>query len=207
MLSETRTALSLVDLRPPYVLMPHSMSGIEALAWAIHFPDEIKAIIGLDAAVPECYDRFTAFKAVSSTLIYQILSFSARLGLLRFISKAAAKPIKACGQFSEKEMSIYRHMFINNSFTANMIDEVKCCRNNAKKIKSLGYPKSTPYLSFISDGKEIGISNWRELLIESVSYMQYGKYVALNCGHYIHHYHAETIAFETEKFISDINNI
>lgn len=140
------------------------------------------------------------------TFQYRLLSLSARLGLLRLISKAAAKPIEACGQFSEKEMNIYRHMFISNSFTKNMIAEVKCCRNNAQKIKDLGYPKSTPYLSFISDGKEIGISNWRELLTEFVSQNPYGKYVTLNCGHYIHHYQPETIALETEKFISSIYN-
>lgn len=206
MLNETRTALSLTNLHPPYILMPHSMSGIEALAWAAHFPDEVRAIIGLDAALPECYDQFTAFKAGLSTFIYQLLSLSARIGLLRLMSKAAAKPIKSCGQFSEKEMFIYKHMFINNSFTANMIDEVKCCRNNAQKIKDLGCPNSIPYLSFISDGKEIGISNWRELLMDFVSHMQYGNYVALDCGHYIHHHQPETIAFETEKFIFSINN-
>lgn len=206
MLNETRTALSLVNLHPPFILMPHSMSGIEALAWAIHFPDEVRAIIGLDAALPECYDQFKAYKAASSTMLYRLLLLCKHIGLLRLIAKVAEKQIEACGQFSEREISIYRHMFINNSFTENMIDEVKCCRNNVKKIRDLGYPKSIPYLSFISDGKEIGISNWRELLMEFVSHMQYGKYVTLDCGHYIHHHQPKTIALESEKFISSICN-
>lgn len=201
MLSETRTALSLINLHPPYILVPHSMSGIEALAWAIHFPDEVRAIIGLDAALPKCYDQF---KPVTTTLIYQLLSLIRRMGLLRPLSKALAKPIEACGQFSQNEMRIYKHMFINNSFTKAMINEVKCCRNNAQKVKHLGYPKSTPYLSFISDGKEIGLPNWRKLLIDFISNMQYGKYITLACGHYLHHYEPKAIALEIVKFVSSL---
>ncbi len=204
MLNETRTALTHANLRPPYILVPHSMSGIEALAWAIHFSEEVRAIIGLDAAVPECYDQFKTFKTAWYTILYQLLSIIARLGLLRLVTKAAAKPIEACGQFSENDMSVYKQMFINNSFTANMIEEVRCAYKNAQKIKGLGYPKSKPYLSFIANGKETGGSNWRQLLIEYVSKMQNGRYVPLDCGHYVHHYQPQTIAHEIEKFISTL---
>ena len=41
-LSETRLALNKAGIDGPYVLCPHSMSGIEALYWAQEFPDEIE---------------------------------------------------------------------------------------------------------------------------------------------------------------------
>lgn len=203
-LDETRTALLLAELRPPYVLMPHSLSGIEALAWAGHYPNEVKAIVGLDAAIPVFYNQINSIKAASMTLLYHILSIATRLGLLRLITKTAEKSIRDCGQFSEKEISIYKYMFIHNSFTKNMLDEVKQCRKNAKEVANLNYPKSIPYLSFISDGKEIGVSNWRELLMDFIKQIQHGKYVSLDCGHYIHYYQSPQIALETEKFISSI---
>ena len=56
-LSETRLALNKAGIEGPYVLCPHSMSGIEALYWAQKYPDEIEAIIGLDMAVPEYYEN------------------------------------------------------------------------------------------------------------------------------------------------------
>lgn len=200
-LYETRTALKASNLHPPYILMPHSLSGIEALAWARRFPNEVKAIIGLDAAIPIIYEQFTPLSAASTTFLYRVLSVGKHLGLLRLIAKSAEKPIRACGQFSEKEISIYKDMFIHNSFTKNMLGEVRHCRENAKKVAALGYPKSTPYLSFISDGKETGISNWCEILMDFTKEMQYGKYVALDCGHYMHYYQPQRIALETEKFI------
>lgn len=57
MLGETRKALKLAGRTPPYVLLPHSLSGLEALYWAQTYPEEVEAIIGLDAAFPEYYDH------------------------------------------------------------------------------------------------------------------------------------------------------
>ena len=57
-LSETRETLKLAEIIAPYILVPHSMSGLEAIYWAQIYPDEVKAIIGLDPAIPEAYDNF-----------------------------------------------------------------------------------------------------------------------------------------------------
>lgn len=54
-LPETRQALSLEGLSAPYVLCPHSMSGIEVLYWAQRYPQELSVRIGLDRLVPEAY--------------------------------------------------------------------------------------------------------------------------------------------------------
>lgn len=56
-LEDTRAALTAAGLAAPYVLCPHSMSGLEALYWAQKYPNEVSAIIGLDMAVPEYYDN------------------------------------------------------------------------------------------------------------------------------------------------------
>ena len=44
-LEDTRAALEKVGVKKPYILCPHSMSGIEALYWAQQYPEEIEAII------------------------------------------------------------------------------------------------------------------------------------------------------------------
>lgn len=118
-LYETRTALKASNLYPPYILMLHSLSGIEALAWARQFPNEVKAIIGLDAAIPILYEQFTPLKAAVTTFLYSVLSVGKHLGLLRLIAKSAEKSIRACGQFSEKEISIYKYMFIHSVMKSN----------------------------------------------------------------------------------------
>ena len=56
MINEVRSALSGAGIEAPYVLLPHSMSGLEAIYWAQNYPDEISGIIGIDMSVPEAYD-------------------------------------------------------------------------------------------------------------------------------------------------------
>ena len=64
----------------PYVLCPHSMSGIEALYWAQEYPDEIESIIGLDMAVPEYYENMKI-----NLPLMKLGQYAADLGITRLI--------------------------------------------------------------------------------------------------------------------------
>ncbi|MDE6710781.1 MAG: alpha/beta hydrolase, partial [Oscillospiraceae bacterium] len=55
-LEDTRSALTAAGIEAPYILCPHSMSGLEALYWAQKYPDDVTAIVGLDMAVPKYYE-------------------------------------------------------------------------------------------------------------------------------------------------------
>jgi len=77
-LYETRMALKEYDINPPYILFPHSMSGIEALYWRQKFPNEIKGIIGLDLALPT---------------FYEIMNLNKTIKIAKFLSKIFPKRI------------------------------------------------------------------------------------------------------------------
>lgn len=79
MLSETRMALKKADVEGPYVLCPHSMSGLEALYWAQKYPEEVEAIVGLDMAVPGYYDEMNI-----SIPILKLGQYGAALGIIRW---------------------------------------------------------------------------------------------------------------------------
>ena len=55
LISYHREALSKKGEEGPFILLPHSLSGLEAIRWKQTYPEEIKAIIGLDMAVPAQY--------------------------------------------------------------------------------------------------------------------------------------------------------
>ncbi len=55
LLSYYREVLSKIGEEGPFVLLPHSLSGLEAIRWKQKYPNEIKTIIGLDMAVPAQY--------------------------------------------------------------------------------------------------------------------------------------------------------
>jgi len=53
--SEIRTALSYLGETGSFVLLPHSIGGLEALRWAQLYPEEIAGIISIDMAHPAVF--------------------------------------------------------------------------------------------------------------------------------------------------------
>jgi len=74
LLQETREALHQAEIPPPYILVPHSLSGLEALYWAQMYSDEVRAIIGLDSTFPEYYD--------TAQILFGLVKFMARVGII-----------------------------------------------------------------------------------------------------------------------------
>lgn len=50
---EIRTALAKLEIKPPYILMPHGMSGLYSLFYANYYPEEVEGIIGIEMALPQ----------------------------------------------------------------------------------------------------------------------------------------------------------
>ena len=119
-LAETRTALKAAGVSGPFVLCPHSMSGLEALYWAQQYPDEVEAIIGLDMAVPEYY-AYMDINIPMSTLGH----YAAELGVTRLIPGIAESEAIQHGSLTEREKEIYRAVFYARTATVTMIDEMK----------------------------------------------------------------------------------
>ncbi len=55
---EIRTALKESGIEGPYILMPHSISGIYSIYFADKYPNEVKAIIGIDPTLPKAVEYF-----------------------------------------------------------------------------------------------------------------------------------------------------
>lgn len=191
MLSETRMALEKAGIEGPYVLCPHSMSGLEALYWAQKYPEEVEAIIGLDMAVPAYYDEMRI-----SIPITKLGQYGAALGITRWIPSLAESDAIKVGTLSEEEKEIYRAVFYQRTATVTMIDEVKAVKDNAKTVKENGVPQ-VPMLLFISNGSGgTGFTEetWRRIPKEYIAGCDNASYIELDCPHYVHDYEYEKIS-------------
>lgn len=198
-LGQTRAALAAVGLEPPYVLCPHSMSGIEALYWAQQYPDEVQAIIGLDMSTPAAYDEMQ----IAAPLL-KLLQAGAAVGLTRFIPGLSDSAAILSGALSGTETDIYRAMFYRRTMTADMVNEALCIKDNAKQVAQSGVP-DVPYLLFCSDGSGgTGFTeeDWRAIQVGFAGACNDAQIVYLDCGHYVHDFEYERIAVEIEDFLS-----
>ena len=76
-IAETRLALGKAGFSPPYVLMPHSVSGLYALYWANAYPQEVDPVVGIDMTI---LGQFTDYKYTKNT---RWMDFLANLGIIR----------------------------------------------------------------------------------------------------------------------------
>lgn len=196
-LEDSRTALSNMNIEGPYVLCPHSMSGIEALYWAQKYPDEVEAIIGLDMAVPKAYENYN----ISMPAI-RLGQFASTLGITRLIPGVAESDAIKYGTLTEEEKNIYRAIFYRRTFTTTMIAEVNAVKDNARKVGDGSVPEC-PMLLFVSNGQETGwdTDTWRNVQSEYVSVKENAFCVQLDCSHYIHDYKYEDIATSIMEFL------
>ena len=199
-LEDTRAALEAAGLSAPYVLCPHSMSGIEALYWAQKYPDEVSAIIGLDMAVPQYYDIMNI-----NIPTMRVASWAAGMGVTRLIPGIAESDAIQHGTLSDREKEIYRAVFYSRTATVTMINECATVKENAKRVESTGVPQ-VPMLLFISDGSGgtgFDKETWRKVPIEYISQVHNGKYIELDCPHYVHDYEYDLISKNIMEFLAD----
>ena len=198
-LEQTRAALAAAGLEPPYVLCPHSMSGLEAVYWAQQYPDEVQAIIGLDMSTPAAYEEMT----ISAPLL-RLLQFGGAVGLTRFIPGLSDSAAIQSGALSEDEQNVYRAIFYRRTMTDDMVNEALCVKDNAKAVAGGGMPQ-VPFLLFCSDGSGgTGFSkeDWRAIQAGFAAECWDAQLIELDCGHYIHDFEYERIAAEIKDFLN-----
>ena len=195
-LENTRTALAKAGIDGPYVLCPHSMSGIEALYWVQKYPSEVSAIIGLDMSVPQAYADMQINIPLMKVLQFCVNSGVARIG--NFSESAAITN----GTLIEDEKDIYRALFFTRTLTNDMLNEAANIKDSAKKVGNSEMPQ-IPILLFCSDGSGgTGYTKeqWQEMQ-DDFAEQTYAEIVYLDCGHYVHDYEYSRIADEIKLFL------
>lgn len=201
-LEDTRTALEKAGIEGPYVLCPHSMSGMEALYWAGQYPEEVEAIIGLDMAVPKAYEDYKI-----NMPMLKISQFAARVGITRLLPGISESDAMKYGTLTDTEKEIYRAIFYEKTATTTMLNEVKWIKENAEIVQNNGVPQ-VPMLLFVSNGSGTGWNEdaWREYQNSYVEIVENGRLVSLDCPHYVHDYEFELISEEIKEFLTDLSD-
>lgn len=196
-LADTRAALKAAGIEAPYILCPHSMSGIEALYWAQQYPEEILAIIGLDMAVPKSYQDYN----INMTML-KLSQFASAIGITRLLPSVSDSDAIINGTLSNKEKEIYRAVFYNRTATITMLNEVKSIKENASKVESDNIPK-IPMLLFVSNGDGTGWDKetWRSYQREYIANIANSKMIELDCPHYVHDYEYKAISESIIAFL------
>ena len=200
-LSDTREALKDVGIDGPYILCPHSYSGLEALYWAQTYPDEVEAIIGLDMAFPEAYNYTKGGILVKP--YYLVQHGLIDLGIGRFFSDDTFLPE---GDFlSEVEEKTYIALVNRVANNIDVAEEASEAKDSARVVTS-GIKPNVPMLLFVSEKKLDGSNElWKQIAYDYADGLDSVTFVELDCGHYIFHYEPEKISEEIDAFLQNLD--
>ena len=194
-LSETRATLAAADIDGPYVLCPHSMSGLEALYWAQQYPEEVEAIVGLDMAVPEAYKNFKNNAFMNATS-----QFNAKTGMIRLVPLLNELDCVEHGTLTEEEKEIVHALLYKNFSNRTTINELKYISENAKIVWAGEIPQ-VPMLLFISN--DTSTTELTDATQRYANTVENAKVIQLDCPHYVHDYEYNMIGEEIKNFLQE----
>ncbi|MDD3126453.1 MAG: hypothetical protein PHT27_02410 [Candidatus Izemoplasmatales bacterium] len=192
LVDDDREALRKANVMPPYILMPHSMSALEAIYWTHNYPLEVKAIIGLDMAVPERYHNYqNRLKKI------RFFHFMMTFGWQRI---PTIFPIFKTG-LTHEEIRQNQILSYKNALNNDVFQECMHVCENAAIVESIGTP-DVPILMFTTTLKRsIGYEAWMDAQTRFAQKNKKCQQIILDCSHNLHHEKAEEIAMEIQKFI------
>lgn len=211
--NEIREALRGLDIKPPYILMPHSISGIYSEYYATKYPEEVKGMILLDTTSTD----FTMEIPENILKQFEIAKFQQSIGIQRLVlSLISDETLKASGLgltiengYTEKEITDYKK-YMCYSINDTIIEQFKYTMDCVKEVKQLTFPENIPVLKIIS--RETVESNDLNPYIGSEDYQKdhlsrlgdYATSVTLKGSHFIYHSQIQKISDLTDEFISNL---
>ena len=181
---ESRAALNALDIMPPYVLVPHSYSGFEAIWWANTYPDEVAAVLGLDMGFPNMmkaqaaeipHEKKKAMVDKSRALMQKIAKRGLLDKLLRNKTVNASKLLSG-SELNDEEKKTYEEVYYRNIASEAVFEESVLAEENAAKAESTGY---------LTCPACFAVSNMRSP-VKSLTWQQAAKDYAKKCNAEVH---------------------
>ena len=193
-LSETRQALSQAEVSGPYVIVSHSMASLESLAWQEKYPDEVKALVGLDWALPASYEDLKDNQALL-TVAY----WSSKIGLLRYFPESfyIKNPT-----LTETERQQYKLLAYKQLMSQAMLHESRLAKENAKKVPSSINPK-IPTLLLVSNGEGTTFRQleWQHYAEKFSSDQSNVQVIYMDAPHELYHYQSHEVVSQILDFL------
>ena len=193
-LSETRQALAKAHVSGPYIILSHSMASLETLLWQEKYPSEIKAIIGLDWALPESYAHLKMHPQ-----ILRMARLGSQLGLLRYIPSRLYVPN---ANLSSSDRRLYQRIAYCQILSQAMLNESLSVKENAKKVDAK-INSQIPTLLLVSNGEGTSFSKeeWRNYAARFAKDQKNIELTFYDAPHYLYHYQTKEVVAKIEDFI------
>ncbi|MFS9301565.1 alpha/beta hydrolase [Streptococcus parasanguinis] len=196
-LSETRQALAQAHVSGPYVIISHSMASLESLAWQEKYPNEVKALIGLDWALPASYEDLKEHPTLI-TLAY----WTSKIGLLRYFPESV---YLKNSDLTKSERQQYRFLAYKQLLSTAMLNETRTVKKNAQKVSKFTIDPKIPVLLLVSNGEGTSFSQseWQNYAKDFSRNQSNIQVVYMDAPHDLYHYQSNAIVSRIKEFLEN----
>ena len=191
---QDREALEKLGIEGPYVLCPHSISGLESLIWAQKYPEEVEAIVGMDMSDTSIRDDDEM-----GDNVMQFVRALRATGFARFMFSYEADENSVAE--AEMEYAILCRRLMNKT----LINESHSIPESCDEISSKPLPK-TPTLQFLAMQRHSAeeAEAWKASHQKIVDASSNGKLIELDCEHYVYLFEKDRIVQEIREFLKTL---
>lgn len=197
---EIRLALSAAGFSAPYILMPHSASGIYTEYYAAKYPDEVSAIIMLD----------TTSSAETSTnipkFVYSWAKIQQAINLSRPINPIIVNSVMGINEkngHTQAEISDFTK-FVSYVYNDTYADQLARFNENIEEVMDMDFPSEIPVLKLVASetakGKQTG-ETYQNAHIERLGAS--AEWQIIEGEHFLYHGHVEEICTATNNFLNN----
>lgn len=196
---ELHEVLTKINVKQPYVLAGHSISGFYTLDYANRYPTEVSAVIGIDATIPKPTGEpvedpqpgINWGRALSIT------------GLVRVVTAIAPGLVNPDGDaYTSDELERMRLMMSWNFSNPAVDDETSRIAYNAAALRGVTYPDALPVLALIADDKSSATPTKTAAAQDLLKNVRRHDIVTLEGGHYLHWTQAKRMAEIITTFLT-----
>lgn len=201
MVEELYTLLKKAEIQGPYLLVGHSLGGLNIRLFANEYPDEVAGMVLVDAVPTNVYSNLDPEwrnNMAATKRMFRSLSLISRLGLLRLLLQI--KGTKAAPDFVQKLPESIQPLilakFLPQTFDTAITENAQM-KISAMQVKQTKFNPKLPLivlshgLNMFPDLSEEKAKKaeqiWRELQAETANLSENGKLIiASQSGHNIH---------------------
>ena len=197
--TELHEVLGKLNVAPPYTLAGHSIAGFYMLDYANRYPEEVAAVVAIDASVPKATSGPEQVK-LAGPGFGRLLAVT---GVVRSVLAVAPSLGEPDGDaYTPEERERMRLMTSWNFGNQAVADETARIANNASDLRGVSYPDGLPVLAFVADDGSPEAAGKTPALENLLKNVKRHQIVALPGHHYLHWTQSKPMAEAIRTFLA-----
>lgn len=201
LLGQSRKALEEAGVKGPFVLCPHSLSGLEAIRWAQLYPKEVAGIVGLDMCIPSLL-LSKEEESVKAKGHAKFMAFLLKLGITRIPGHSKIENLHLDSLTKEEQLQ-GKYLSLKNPLNPTLLAEMEAMYDNARTVLD-EKPVTIPF-ELLVGGKASEFSEaWKQAQQDFAAGNGGKVKIYDELGHFLHHEKPQAIINDIDGFVEGL---